>query len=164
MRLSSSLHCRHASHIKRSRTNYPTDLSQWSNTTILPRKTPWRCHQMARQRELVSRAETQRDAATSSRHSLPAGDAPGTLIPRSDSCCTLSVNPGCSKLYPYLSRLGLSCIYWNGPNATFTHDTAVRAFAVPRLNAGGNLIFPVPERKEMPMLLHSCKSSQLGPG
>ncbi|KAL3447416.1 hypothetical protein BJX65DRAFT_277373 [Aspergillus insuetus] len=66
----------------------------------------------------------------------------------------------CDKQPPFptckrCTRLGLSCIYWNGPNATFTHDTAVPAFAVQRLYAGGNLIFPVPERKEMPMLLHS---------
>ncbi|KAL2843266.1 hypothetical protein BJX68DRAFT_157356 [Aspergillus pseudodeflectus] len=66
----------------------------------------------------------------------------------------------CDKQPPFptckrCTRLGLSCIYWNGPNATFTHDTAIPAFAVRRLDAGGNMIFPVPERKEMPMLLHS---------
>ncbi|KAL2834104.1 hypothetical protein BJY01DRAFT_239231 [Aspergillus pseudoustus] len=70
----------------------------------------------------------------------------------------------CDRAVPACStcrRLGLSCIYWNGPNATFTHDTAVpyfvKSLAVQRVDAGGSMIFPVPERKEMPMLLHSCK-------
>ncbi|KAJ0417412.1 hypothetical protein BJY00DRAFT_206235 [Aspergillus carlsbadensis] len=66
----------------------------------------------------------------------------------------------CDKQPPFptckrCTRLGLSCIYWNGPNATFTHDTAVPALAVQRLDAGRNMFYPVPERKEMPMLLHS---------